>query len=62
MIPYTAMAALIFPGSLGVDESLWIVGALGALVAIGLSFVKKMPLTVVVVAAVLTDMVVYSLI
>ena len=62
LIPYTAMAALIFPGVLGVDESLWIVGALGALVAIGLSFVKKMPLTVVVIAAVLTDMVVYSLI
>ena len=61
-IPYTAMAALIFPGVVGVDENMWIVGVAGALVAVALSLVKKMPLTVVVIAAVLTDMVIYSLI
>ena len=62
LIPYTAMAALIFPGVIGVDENMWIVGVAGAVVAVALSLVKKMPLTVVVVAAVLTDMVIYSLI
>ena len=62
LIPYTAMAALIFPGVLFVDESMLAVGAVGALVAILLSLIKKMPLTVVVVAAVLADMAVYYLI
>ena len=62
LIPYTAMAALIFPGVLFVDEGMLAVGAVGALVAILLSLIKKMPLTVVVVAAVLADMAVYYLI
>ena len=59
LIPYTAMAALIFPGVISVDERMWIVGVAGALVAVLLSLVKKMPLTIVVVAAVLTDMAIY---
>ena len=62
LIPYTAMAALIFPGVVGVDEKMWIVGVAGALVAVALSLVKKMPLTVVVIAAVLTDMLIYYVI
>ncbi len=59
LIPYTAMAALIFPGVIGVDANMWIVGVAGALVAVALSLINKMPLTVVVVAAVLTDMAIY---
>ena len=62
LIPYTAMAALIFPGVIWVDEKMWIVGAAGALVAVALSLIKKMPLTVVVVVAVLTDMAIYYVI
>ena len=62
LIPYTAMTALIFPGVISVDSSFWIIGVAGALVAIGLSLIKKMPLMVVVAAAVLTDMVIYCFI
>ena len=56
------MAALIFPGIIFVDESAWMVGAVGAVVAIGLSLIKKMPVIVVVIAAVLADMLVYQII
>ena len=59
LIPYTAMAALIFPGVIGVDEKLWIIGVAGAAVAVALSLIKKMPLALVVIAAVLTDMAIY---
>ena len=59
LVPYTAMAALIFPGVIGVDESMWIIGVAGAVVAIALSLIKKMPLAVIVIAAVLTDMAIY---
>ena len=40
LIPYTAMAALIFPGVISVDANMWFVGVLGALVAILLSLIK----------------------
>ena len=59
LVPYAAMSALIFLGVIGVDENLWFVGVAGAAVAVLLSLVKKMPLTVVVIAAVLTDMAIY---
>ena len=59
LIPYTAMAALIFPGVLSVDENTFVVGLVGALVAILLSLIKKMPVVVVVIVAVLADMAVY---
>ena len=59
LVPYTAMAALIFPGVIGVDEKLWIIGVAGAAVAVALSLIKKMPLALVVIAAVLTDMAIY---
>ena len=59
LVPYAAMAALIFPGVLGVDEKLWIIGVAGAAVAVVLSLIKKMPLALVVIAAVLTDMAIY---
>ena len=52
-------SALIFPGFIGVDENMWIIGVAGAAVAVLLSLVKKMPLAVVVIAAVLTDMAIY---
>lgn len=54
LIPYTAMAALIFPGVLSVDGARWYVGVIGAAVAILLSCIPKMPSGVVVVASVLS--------
>ena len=59
LIPYAAMTALIFPGVVSVDPDRWYIGVVGALVAVLLSLVKKMPVALVVVAAVLTDMVIY---
>ena len=40
LIPYTAMTALVLPGIFSVDTSYWWIGAVGGLVAIGLSCVK----------------------
>ena len=59
LIPYAAMTALVFPGVISVDPEMWIIGVVGALVAVLLSLVKKMPVALVVVAAVLADMVIY---
>ena len=59
LIPYAAMTALVFPGVISVDPDMWIIGVAGALVAVLLSLVKKMPVALVVVAAVLADMVIY---
>ena len=60
ILPFTAMSALIFPGILSVDSEHWWIGALGTLVAIGLSLVKKMPTFVVVIASVLSLMGIYA--
>ena len=57
LIPYTAMAALVFPGVLSVGEGRWYVGAVGATVAILLSLIPKMPSGVVVIASVLAILV-----
>lgn len=62
LIPYAAMAALIFPGVLSVDPANISVGIIGAVVAIALSLVKKIPTALVVVFAVLADMLVYAII
>ncbi len=62
LIPYTAMASLIFPGVLSVDGSYAVVGAVGAIVAVGLSLIKKVPISVVVIGAVAADMLVYAII
>ena len=62
LIPYAAMSALIFPGVLSVDPEHISVGAVGAMVAIVLSLIKKMPTALVVVVAVLADMLVYAII
>ncbi len=59
LIPYTAMAALIFPGIISVDQNLWYIGVVGAIVAILLSLIKKIPVVLVVIAAVLADMALY---
>ena len=62
IIPYTAMTALVIPGIFSVDTTHWWIGALGGLVAIGLSCVKKMPLAVTVMASVACVMLAYRLI
>jgi branched-subunit amino acid transport protein len=61
LIPYTAMAALIFPGVLSVDEGNISIGLVGASVAVLLSWLK-MPIMLVVVGAIISDIVVYMLV
>ncbi|MBO5212498.1 MAG: AzlD domain-containing protein [Clostridia bacterium] len=56
LIPFTALGALIFPGVLSVDASRWYVGAVGALAAIVLSCIKRMPTAVTVIVSVLVTM------
>ena len=53
LIPYTAMAALVFPGVVGVGGDRWYIGVVGALVAILLSLIPKIPSWVVVIVSVL---------
>lgn len=62
LIPFTAMSALIFPGVISVDADRWYIGAIGALIAILLSLIKKMPTAVVVIASVLSLMGIYAII
>lgn len=57
-IPCTAMTALIFPGVLNVDKNCFWVGLIGCTTAILLSWLK-MPLTVVILGAVLADVIIY---
>ena len=60
LIPYTAMAALIFPGILGVDPANSAIGALGGLVAVFVAWLKpSVPL--VVLFSVLATMSMYLL-
>lgn len=55
LIPYTAMAALVFPGVIGVGgEGQWYIGVIGAAVAVGLSCIPKIPSWVVMIASVLS--------
>ena len=61
LIPYTAMAALIFPGVFIVDESRLYIGIAGALAAGILAWFKK-PIIVCVLSAVVVDMLLYWLI
>ncbi len=51
MIPYTAMAALIFPGILSADPQRWYVGLLGGGMA-ALLAAKKVPVALCVLGAV----------
>ncbi len=61
LIPYTAMASLIFPGVIMVDESRLYIGIAGALAAGILAWFKK-PIIVCVLSAVAVDMLLYWLI
>lgn len=62
LIPYTAMAALIFPGVLGVDPGRWYIGVVGGAVAVILSMIRKMPVALTVIASVAAVMLMYALI
>ena len=53
LIPYTAMAALVFPGIIGVGGERWYIGVIGAAAAILLSMIPKIPSWVVVIVSVL---------
>lgn len=61
LIPYTAMAALIFPGVLSVDEGNMAIGLAGAFVAVILSWMR-MPIILIVIGAIVTDIVIYMII
>ena len=61
LIPYTALAALICPGVLTVDNQLWYIGLIGAVVAAGLSW-KKVPLGAIVILTVVILIAVYSIV
>ncbi len=61
LIPYTALAALICPGVLTVDESMWYIGLIGAIVAAILSW-KKVPLGAIVILTVIILIIVYSVV
>ena len=58
LIPYTAMAALIFPGVFTVDAANPAVGILGGAVA-GVLAWKKCPVMVCVLAAIAADFALY---
>lgn len=61
LIPYTAMAALIFPGVLSVGDERWYIGIIGAIVAALLALMRKMPVAVVVIAAVAVNVILFAL-
>ena len=61
LIPYTALAALICPGVLTVDNQLWYIGLIGAVVAAGLAW-KKVPLGAIVILTVVVLIAVYSIV
>jgi branched-subunit amino acid transport protein len=61
LIPYTALSALIIPGVLTVDNQIWYIGLIGAIVAAGLSW-KKVPLGAIVIITVIILVTVYSII
>lgn len=58
LIPYTAMAALIFPGVLTVDSDRPLIGIAGAAVAAALAW-KKQPVMVCVLCAIAAVFLIY---
>ncbi len=58
LIPYTAMAALIFPGVVKVDTEHSAVGIVGGIVAAALAW-KKLPVMVCVLSAIGADLLLY---
>ncbi len=61
LIPYTALAALICPGVLTVDNQLWYIGLIGAVVAAALAW-KKVPMGAIVILTVVVLITVYSIV
>jgi len=61
LIPYTALAALICPGVLTVDNQLWYIGLVGAVVAIVLSW-RKVPIGLIVLLTVIILVMLYSIV
>ncbi|HIH35573.1 MAG TPA: AzlD domain-containing protein [Methanosphaera sp.] len=61
LIPYTALSALIIPGVLTVDNQLWYIGLIGAIVAAAMSW-KKVPLGAIVILTVIILIAVYSIV
>ena len=61
LIPYTAMAALIFPGVFTTDPDRLYIGIVGALTAGVLAWFKKL-IIVCVLAAIAVNMVLYAVI
>lgn len=61
LIPFTALAALICPGVLTVDNQLWYIGLIGAVVAAALAW-KKVPLGAIVIVTVVVLISVYSIV
>lgn len=58
LIPYTAMAALVFPGIITVDPGRPEIGLLGGLTA-GVLAWKKCPVMICVLAAIAVDLLLY---
>lgn len=59
LIPYTAMASLIFPSILYVDENIWI-GIVASVVAV-IAALKKLPVIGVVLVSVISCVILYML-
>ena len=57
LIPYTAMASLIFPAILYVDKNIWI-GIIASVVAVIAAF-KKLPVIGVVLSSVISCVILY---
>lgn len=60
LIPYTAMAALIFPGILSVDSNMPWIGIAGGAVA-AICAAKKCPMIVCVLAAIASNILIYAM-
>ena len=59
LIPYTAMASLIFPAILYVDKNIWI-GIIASVVAV-IAALKKLPVIGVVLSSVISCVILYIL-
>lgn len=60
LIPYTAMASLIFPAILYIDKNIWI-GIIASVVAV-IAALKKLPVIGVVLVSVISCVILYTLI
>lgn len=61
LIPYTAMAALIFPGVITTDAANPVIGILGGVTA-GVLAYRKVPVMICVLAAIGVDFILYLVI